>query len=308
MSEMVLERTSIGRAIRTNTWAMALLVYVFITLQKPLSHMYVVTMIYMFPPDFIWKYVVAFFIGCGGIVLIYKGLNKDEVKGSLMGLFGGILVWDSWFEMGMDFFEHHNSIPMVKDAAGVPTLLGSHVILEMSGIFLLATLLITLFQKDMRCRMLLWIRKNLGLREGTGKPTQGLKPQTARVAFNEYLYVTWFMYVFMILLIDPRIAGLHHPFTYAISAAVFCWSLYLLYKQTKQNEVGLMIRYAIGAAGVAWYNLEIIALWDWVDEFWVRPDKYPIACLITIGIFALIARFVWLTPVSPESGKSAKID
>lgn len=308
MNEMAINQTAISHPIRSNIWAMSLLVYLFITLQKTLSHMYVVTMIYMFPPDFMWKYLVAFIIGCGGVVLVFKGLKHDEVKGSLMGFLGGMLVWDSWFEMGMAFFEHQNAIPMVKDAAGTPTLLGSHVIIEMSGVFLLTTLLVTLFQKDMRCRMLLWIRKTLGLREGTGKPTAGLKPQIARVAFNEYIYVTWFMYVFMIALIDPRIAGLHHPVTYAVSAAVFAWSVYLLYKQLKQNEVGLMIRYAIGAAGVAWYNVEIIVLWDWVDEYWVRPDLYPTACLLTIAAFIALARFIWVTPVNPESGKSAKLD
>lgn len=307
MNEAVLNHSSQVSSIRHKTWAMALLVYLFISLQKPISHMYVVTMIYMFPPDFLWKYAISFLIGCIGVVLVFKGLKQDEVKGSLMGFFGGILVWDSWFEMGMDFFEHQNAIPMVKDADGVPTLLGSHVILEMSGVFLLATLIITLFQKDMRCRMLLWIRKNLGLREGTGKPTAGLKPQTARIAFNEYLYVTWFMYVFMILTLDPRIAGLHHPFTYALSLAVFFWSLFLIYKQTKQQEVGLMIRYAIGAAGVSWYNVEIASLWDLMDEYWVRPDQHPIACLLTIAAFIALARFIWVTPVNPETGKSAKI-
>ena len=159
----------------------------------------------------------------------------------------------------------------------------------------------------MRCRMLLWIRKTLGFREGVGKPTQGLKPQTARIAFNEYLYVTWFMYVLMIATLDPRLAGLHHPFTYALSAAILVWSLYLVYKQSKQNEVGLMIRYAIGAGGVFWYNFEIATLWDWYSEYWVRPDQNPVSCLLTILVFIALARFLWVTPVNPDTGKSAKL-
>ncbi|KXI30474.1 hypothetical protein [Paraglaciecola hydrolytica] len=306
MNSPAVTHSSASFSIRKNTLLMALIVYFFVTLQKPLSHMYVVTMIYMFPPDFLWKYLIAFCVGCLGVVLVFKGLKMDEVKGSLMGLFGGILVWDSWFEMGLDFFEHQNAIPMIKDAAGTPALLGSHVILEMSGLFLIITLIITMFQKDMRCRMLLWIRKTLGFREGIGKPTQGLKPQTARIAFNEYLYVTWFMYVLMITTLDPRVAGLNHVFTYVLSAAILVWSLFLLYKQSKQNEVGLMIRYAIGAAGVSWYNFEIATLWGLYSEYWVRPDQNPISCLLTIAVFIVLARFIWLTPVNPETGKSAK--
>ncbi|QBY04523.1 hypothetical protein E2K93_09030 [Thalassotalea sp. HSM 43] len=293
-------------SIRANTVFMALLVYFFVTLQKPISHMYVVSMIYAIPNSETWKYGMTFAIGCIGIALIFWGLRKDEVKGSLMGFLGAMLVWDSWVEMGLDFFEHANSIPMVKDAEGTPVLLGSHNILEISSIFLVFMLMMTMFQKDMRCRMLMWIRKQCGMREGLGKPTPGLKPQTSRIAATEYVFVNWFMYVLMIGILDPRIAGTYHPATYALSAAIFIWSVYLLYKQSKQNEVGLMIRYAIGAAGVAWYNWEITTYWGWYKEFWIDPNqmgKWAIVLALFIGIFI----FLWKTPVNPDTGKSAKL-
>lgn len=115
------------------------------------------------------------------------------------------------------------------------------------------------------------------------------------------------MYVLMIVFLDPRISGLHNPVTYVVSAAIFIWSVYLIYKHSKQTEVGLMIRYAIGAGGVFWYNFEITTLWGWYSEFWVAPHLYPISCLITIALFAMLFRFIWTTPINPETGKSAKI-
>ncbi|WP_448212058.1 hypothetical protein [Colwellia sp. MEBiC06753] len=307
MSEQALSQPQANTSIRANTVLLAILVYVFITLQKPISHMVVVSLIYMFPPEFTWKYLISFIYGAIGVVIVYKGLKMDEVKGSIMGFLGAMLIWDGWFELGLDFFEHNNHIPMVKDAAGTPVLLGSHNILEISGLFLIPILVLTMFQKDMRCRMLLWIRKTLGLREGLGKPTAGIKPQTARIAASEYIFVNWFMYVVMITILDPRVAGTWHPATYALSAAIFVWSVYLFYKHTKQNEVGLMIRYAIGAAGVAWYNWEITTYWGWYTEFWIRPDQNPIRCLLVIIAFIALARFLWKTPVNPDTGKSAKL-
>ncbi|WNC72197.1 hypothetical protein RGQ13_19055 [Thalassotalea psychrophila] len=307
MTTDVVSQPSKFSNIRANTVFMALLVYFFVTLQKPISHMYVVSMIYAVPHSETWKYLMTFAIGCIGVVLIYKGLKKDEVKGSLLGFLGAMLIWDSWVEMGLDFFEHANSIPMVKDASGTPVLLGSHSILEISSIFLLFMLITTMFQKDMRCRMLLWIRKTLGLREGLGKPTAGIKPQTSRIAASEYVFVNWFMYVVMILILDPRIAGTHHMATYILSAAIFVWSVYLLYKQSKQTEVGLMIRYAIGAGGVAWYNWEIATYWGFYKEFWIDPSQWG-KWLVVLALFIGIFIFLWKTPINPDSGKSAKIN
>lgn len=307
MTTDVISPTSRLANIRSNTVLMAFLVYFFVTLQKPISHMVAVSFIYAMPHDFVWKYVASFLISCFGFYLIYQGLKRDEVKGSLMGFFGAMLIWDSWFELGLDFVASAAAVPMVKDAAGTPVLLGSHVVMEMSGLFMILMLTLTMFQKDMRCRMLLWIRKTLGLREGLGKPTSGVKPQTSRIAATEYIFVNWFMYVLMIVLLDPRISGMHHPFTYAASAFIFIWSTYLIYKHSKQTEVGLMIRYAIGAGGVFWYNFEIATLWGWYGEFWVAPHIYPISCLITILLFAGLFRFLWTTPINPDTGKSLKL-
>lgn len=306
MSEQTISTPAPLSDIRKNTLLISLLVYLFITLQKPISHMVVVSLIYAMPADFYWKYLISFVYGCIGLVLVYKGLKMDEVKGSIMGFLGAMFIWDGWFELGLDFFEHNNHIPMVKDAAGTPVLLGSHNILEISGLFLLPILILTMFNKDMRCRMLLWIRKTIGIREGLGKPTAGIKPQVSRIAATEYIFVNWFMYVVMITILDPRVAGTWHPATYMLSGAIFVWSVYLLYRHTKQTEVGLMIRYAIGAAGVCWYNFEITTYWGWYTEFWIRPDQNPIRCAIVIMVFIAIARFLWTTPINPQTGKSAK--
>ncbi len=95
-----------------------------------------------------------------------------------------------------------------------------------------------MLNKDVRCRMLLWIRRRIGLGDTIGKPTQGYRPNVSRVAAFEYFFVTWFMYVLMITIIDPRLFGLHHPVTYTLSTLVCAWGLYLLYKCTQTAGSG----------------------------------------------------------------------
>jgi hypothetical protein len=283
---------------------LGLLIIAMMICEKMLAHTYTAINIYVLPSP--WKWVVPVIVGAIGIWLILRGMGKDEVKGSLFGYLGAVLVWMSWFESGLPLLAHTAQIPPAIPADGnvMAGLLGEHIFLQMSGIFCIVTLFFITLNKDVRCRMLLWVRRRLGMAETVGKPTQGYRPNVSRVAAFEYFFVTWFMYVLMITIIDPRIFGLHHPVTYSLSALVCGWGIYLMYKCTQQREVGLAIRYGIGAMGVAWFIPETLAFYDVLYEFYLRADLHPIAMSIVAAAYIYCIVCIYKTPINEKTQRS----
>jgi len=283
---------------------LGLLVIVLMVFEKFLAHTYTVMTIYVLPAP--WKYWIPGILGALGVAMIIRGLKKDEVKGTLLGYGGAVLVWMSWFENGLPEIAKYNEMKMFLPTEGNPMagLLGEHVILQSSGMFCIIALFFIMLNKDVRCRMLLWIRRRLGMGTSVGVPAPGNRPNVARVAAFEYFFVTWFMYVLMLIIVDPRLLGLYHPLSYALSGAIFLWGIYLLYKLTQQREVGFTIRYGIGAVGVAWYIPESLALYERLYEFYLRADLHPIAMTVVLIVFIAIIRILWKTPVDAETGKS----
>ena len=281
-----------------------ILVAVLLIFEKFLAHTYTVITIYVLPSP--WKYWVPGLLGALGIVLIVRGLKKDEVKGTIMGYGGAVLVWMSWFENGLPLLGRYNQIEPALPTEGnmMAGLLGEHIILQASGIFCVVTLFFVLLNKDVRCRMLLWIRRRIGLGTAVGTPAPRNRPNVARVAAFEYIFVTWFMYVLMLVIVDPRLNGLYHPVTYALSGLIGAWGIYLIYKLTQQREVGFTIRYGIGAVGVAWYIPEALALYEKFYEFYIYADKHPIAITAVLVIFIAILVILWRTPVDEETGRA----
>lgn len=283
---------------------LGLLLIVFFAFEKFLAHTYTVITIYVLPAP--WKYWVPGIIGALGVVLIIRGLGKDQVKGSLLGYSGAVLIWMSWFETGLPLIARADEIPSFLPESGnmMAGLLGEHVLLEASGLFCFIVLFFIMLNKDVRCRMLLWIRRFVGLGTAVGTPSAGNRPNVSRVAALEYIFVTWFMYVITLLIVDPRINGLYHPVTYALCAAVGLWGIYLLFKMTQQREAGFALRYGIGAVGVAWFIPEVLALYGKFYEFYIYANKHPYAMTAVFIAFVAIWIFLWRTPVDEKTGRA----
>ncbi|HEY8568565.1 hypothetical protein [Microbulbifer sp.] len=300
---------------------LGLLALVWIVLEKMTAHIFLVTLIYAGIPMMI-SYAVAFVIGLLGMVLVWKGLEQNEVRGTWMGFVGGSLIWVFWFEMYLHFIGGENNFALAMTEAGPqylvkddlaalfsgdksiprPYFMGEHVFLQSSTLFCFMLMIYMGLNKDIRCRLILWVRKLFGLRPG--KPTTGYKPQYARVAATELFFVNWFMYTLMLAVNDERIFGLHHVANYVAFGAVAVWSAIIVAKQFKQKEAGLAIRYAIAVGGVMWYLPEQAVLWEVFREPWVYYLEFPVtATTILLSYFGLMYVF-WKTPVNPETGKS----
>ena len=273
--------------------------------EKALAHSYTVITIYALPAP--WKYWVPGLIGLFGVWLVVRGLGRDEVKGSLMGYGGAVLIWMSWFESGLPLLAAYEEIPRFLPEEGnrMAGLLGEHVILQTSGLFCFVILFFLLLNKDVRCRMLIWLRRRLGLQTRVGKPTPRYQPNVARVAALEYLFVTWFMYAITLVLIDPRLLGLYHPVTYALSALIAGWGIYCVWQLLKPREAGLAVRYAIGAVGVFWFIPEILALYEVFSEFYIYIDRHWLVMTGVIVLFVVLFRKLWTIPVDSRTGRAA---
>ena len=297
------EQDSLATRLRKPKF-LGLLLIVLLVFEKFLAHTYTVITIYVLPSP--WKYWVPAVLGALGILLVVRGLGRDEVKGTILGYMGAVLVWMSWFESGLPLLAAYNDIPTFLPTEGnmMAGLLGEHVILQASGIFCILSLFFITLNKDVRCRMMLWIRRRVGLGTAVGVPAPGARPNVSRVAAMEYFFVTWFMYVITLVIVDPRLFGLYHPVTYTLSAAIAAWGIYLLYKLTQQREVGFALRYGIGAVGVAWFIPEVLALYEKFYEFYIYANKHPITMTLVFAIFVAILVFLWRTPVNPETGRA----
>lgn len=280
---------------------------VFMFSEKMLAHTYTGLTIYVIPQP--WNYLASFLGGAFGVWLVIKGLGRDEVKGSLLGYLGGAFIWMSWVESSLPVLARYDQVPMVPAAPGTPVMSGmngEHVILQASGVFCLIALMVIMFNKDMRCRMLLWIRRKLGMgAKVVGVPAKGYRPNVARVAAFEYFFVTWFMYIITLWMIDPRLLGLKHPVIVGCFIAMGAWGCYLMYRMFFQREVGMAIRYGIGALGVAWFIPEALQLHELFYEFYLFPQKHPIAMLILLACFLFPVWVLWKTPVNEKTGQSA---
>ena len=284
---------------------LGILVLLLLVFEKFLAHTYTVITIYVLPEP--WKYWVPGILGLLGLALIVVGLKRDKVKGTLLGYSGAVLLWMSWFESGLPLLARYNEVKTFLPTEGnmMAGMLGEHVLLQASGIFCVIALFFVMLNKDVRCRMLLWIRRRIGLDTRIGTPAPSNRPNVARVAAFEYFFVTWFMYTLMLIIIDPRLNGMYHPVTYALSTIIGLWGIYLIYKLTQQREVGFTVRYGIGAVGVAWYIPEALALYEKFYEFYIHADKHPYAILAVLIAFITIFTILWKTPVT-ESGKAAR--
>lgn len=265
-------------------WAVGLLGLAVPLLWKPVAHSLVV-LLHGSVAD-TPRFLIGIGLGALGFVLVAIGLRRDELTGTCFGFAGGALIWIGWFETGFEFFGQFLAIPRV--AFLTPNLL----LMEASAALLLGSLVFLAMNKDTRCRMFLWFHRNLRLRPN--KPTPGYRRQYARIAAMEMVFVSWFFYVLIIALLDPRILGPSHPVTYAVSALIFFWGVYLVaLKVPQQQSMANAIRYGIPTTGVIWYSFEVTSAWQWYVEPWVRPLEFPVTAgsiaVAFVTVFALAA-------------------
>lgn len=267
---------------------MGLVIWGTILLWKPIAHTVVVGERLIFPGNS--AYIVGALLGFAGLVMVWIGFKKDELTASALGWMGGAFIWLGWFESAFHFFARLLNIQPVK-WNGFEILSAELQIIESSAVLYIAMLILLGLNKDTRCRMFKWFHRNAKLKPEA--PTPGYRRQYSRIAAIETVFVSWFFYIFIILLFDPRILGPQHFVTVAAFWGALIWGLYLMaFKMPNFTNAGEAIRYAIPTTGIIWLCFEMASAWGWYQEIWLKPIEFPISnvvfALVFVGLGALI--------------------
>jgi uncharacterized membrane protein len=274
---------------------LGLIVFGTLLLYKPLAHSELVLLYTAFPgPE---KYLAGFLVGLLGFTLVWKGVKKDELSASAMGWLGGAFIWLGWFEQSFHFFAESLHIQdLAVEGRGMLT--PGLLVIESSGIIFLAIFVMMGANRETRCRMLMWLHRNLRLTPD--KPTTGYRRSYAWVTALETIFVTWFFYLTIILLYDPRLFGVNHIVTQIAFVVFLVWGIYLLvFKMIKYTSVGPAIRYAIPTSNVFWICIEMGSHWNWYTEIWIRPLEYGLPML---GMTAVFVAGAYVALTAPDRG------
>ncbi len=260
---------------------MGLIIWGTVLLWKPIAHTVVVGERLVFPGNS--AYVVGGLLGLLGLVLVWIGFKKDELTASALGWMGGAFIWLGWFESAFHFFAHLFDIEPVT-WNGFEVLSAELQVIEASAVFYLALLILLGLNKDTRCRMFKWFHRNAKLKPE--EPTPGYRRQYSRITAIETVFITWFFYIFVIILFDPRLFGPQTPVTIGAFYGALAWGLYLMaFKMPTFTNPGEAIRYAIPSTGIIWLCFEMASAWGWYQEIWLRPVEFPVSNIVFVLVF-----------------------
>ena len=236
--------------------------------------------------------LAAFIIGVVGVGMVWAGRDRAENAATLLGFAGGSLIWLSWAEFSFVWVARELHVDPAAWGAK-PTLPEYRVMLSSIGV-MFATLMFFFFNKDTRCNAFMWLHRNLGMK--IGDKVSGQARNVASIVAMETIYVTWFFYIYLLVIYNPDIFGTDHWVTFASCGLFGIWALYLIQRLWWYQRMAPALRYAIPTAIIAWNVNEILEKWGHLAEIWVQPSKYAIELSIVAAAFLIT---VVLAIVSP---------
>ena len=267
---------------------LGLMAWATVLLWTPLAHALMVLEFRL--PGTVSKYLLSFLIGLVGWIMVWKGFRREELPATVLGFMGGGLIWLGWMEGSLEFLGHWlNPEPLMY--LGVELFTANLLLLQATGVFLIALLIWLGSNKDTHCRMFMWFHRNLKLTPA--RRTAGYKRQYSRIVALEVIMLNWFFYVLILVLFDPRILGPRHAATIGAVIAVFLWAMWLLiFRMPSMRQPAAALRYAVPCANIFWFCVEAGSAWQLYREPWIRPFEFPLTnALIGLGFAAGLVWF-----------------
>lgn len=220
-------------------------------------------------------------LGFMGFSLVWLGLKRPEVQACVLGYLGAILMFTGFFEFTFALFGDVFALQPVRDPASGAVLLTPGLQINEASFFILLPLFLLFYaNRQVRCTMIVWLRKHLRL--DTGKPTEpSAQRPYARIVATETLFIIWMIYAISLIAMDPRIFGPTHWVAMAVYTWFFIWPVYLSYRLLKIKVPGAALRYAIPVGVLYWAWVETMASMDVITEYYLLPAEYPLACALT---------------------------
>ncbi|MEO0321992.1 MAG: hypothetical protein AAF447_03475 [Myxococcota bacterium] len=248
------------------------------------------------------------FLGTTAIVLSLLGLFviwltsrfKTDAAQTILGVFGGNLLWTGSVEYGL---MSASRILGVGKVVGVHdgelvALFGEYVLLKHTWGPLALICAYLLFLESSRCTLFLWWRRNVPTMRGplvTGR----IGNYGPRSAF-QYTTTVWAFYLLLLWAYDEHLFGVHSLFTKGLLFATAAGSIYLLVRLHQQKGWGPAVRYAIAAMIVVWTPVEIFAKWGVLKEPWLLLE--PGTAAVFFGGLAVGTWALWRAQRRPQRG------
>lgn len=203
---------------------------------------------------------------------------------NLVRVFGGELLWTGWVEFSFVFTAQHLGIPHLEEGGEITTK-AEYLIMPSSLGLLFATMVFYLFNNQTRCNFFMWFNRNLKLNINVAPANK--KRNFAIITALETIYITWFFYIFLLVIYDKSLLGDTHPVTYFSFAVFIIWSIYLILRLLKITRMPYAVRYAIPTVIIFWNAIEILGRWNFFEEVWIEPEKYIFETIMIIGGFII---------------------
>ncbi|MGI9342882.1 MAG: hypothetical protein ACR2QV_08520 [Gammaproteobacteria bacterium] len=227
-----------------------------------------------------------------GFVLVWIGFKKPEAQATILGYVGGNFIWVGLFEWTWLSFAHWLEIEPVMDR-GMMILSGELLLMQATGFIVVAMLIFLGANKDTRCRMFMWFHRNLKIRPG--QLTPGYKRQHSRTTAMETIFLIWTIYLFAIVINDPRLIRYDSVAAMIITVGFVIWGIYLANKLLKIRGLGATFRYAIPTGAIMWLPIESFSRWGLYPEVWIKPAEYSGLMTMTLVLFATGAASLYMT-------------
>ncbi len=212
----------------------------------------------------------------GGLLLWATSRLKGDAAQSIVGIFGGNLMWTGAIEYGLTIASR--SLGIGKNVAVVDgqtiAIYGEYVLLKHTWGALVIITAYLLFLESSRCPIFLWWRKKVPTMRGpivTGR-IDNYGPRTA----FQYATTVWFFYLLLLWAYDEQVAGVYSVATKAIMLLSLAGTIYYVNRLYHQTGWGTSVRYAVGAMVVAWTPVEIAGKWGWFAQPWLLLHPEPL--------------------------------
>lgn len=235
--------------------------------------------------------IASVILGSAGFYLVWVGRLRGEAVGTWLGFIAGTMMWIGFFELSWKIFAHALR-PAPVTYEGLVILNPELQVIEASTAAFLVLMAFLTINKETRCNMMVWIRRQLDM--DPGRPMTSKERNFAAVTALESIATTWACYIVTIICVDPRLIG--NPMSTAAQLpflAIFVWGIYLIWRLTKQKHMAPALRYAIGVGNVNWIWIEAGSRLKVYPEIWIKPLQYPLA-MSAIAATLILAMTVML--------------
>ena len=126
-------------------------------------------------------------IGLVGFIVIALNLNKPEIRASVAGYVGGLLIWIGWFEFTFHFFAERFGIQPYRASERLVSSPDLNMVQASFPLLVTMLLLYGFLNKETKCNFMRWFHRNTHM--SPGMPTGNRQRSYARITAMETLLV-----------------------------------------------------------------------------------------------------------------------